>query len=215
MAFYLVVSISVMRPPLIQPKKIIRLVYPKALYRIESAQQHVYLTFDDGPIPILTEWILDELKRHQAIATFFCVGANIEKHPAIFERIINEGHQVANHTQNHVKGFKLSTADYMNQVRRCERLTQTKLFRPPYGQLKIGQYRALLNENYTIALWDVISYDYETISPEVCAANVLKNYKAGSIILFHDNLKADANVRYALPLLLEHLKQNGLSTSVL
>lgn len=205
-----------MKPPLLQPKRIIKLVYPKALFRITGkAKNQVFLTFDDGPIPGLTEWILDELKRYQAKATFFCVGANIEKHPQIFERILNEGHKVANHTQTHIKGFKTSTADYMKQVNACERLTGTKLFRPPYGQLKRSQYKALLKANFTIALWDVISYDYEKISPERCAQNVLKNYRSGSIILFHDNIKANNNVKFALPLVLKDIQSKGLTTGTL
>ncbi len=201
-------------PPLIQPKKVMKFIYPKAVHT-GTSEECVYLTFDDGPIPELTEWILDELKRYNAKATFFCVGANIIKHPHIFERIKAEGHQVANHTQEHVKGFKETTGDYMKQVRSCEELTQTKLFRPPYGQLKLSQYKALLNEEFTIVFWDVISYDYEKITPQHCANNVLKNYKAKSIILFHDNIKANDNVRYTLPLVLQDIEKRGLKTAVL
>jgi peptidoglycan-N-acetylglucosamine deacetylase len=203
------------KPPLIQPKKIMKMIYPKAIHSMDTNDGNVYLTFDDGPVPELTEWILDELKRCNAKATFFCVGSNILKHPLIFERILSEGHQVANHTQEHVKGFKLTTHEYLQQVRQCEILTKTKIFRPPYGQLKMSQYRALLNEDYKVVFWDVISYDYEKISPETCAKNVLQNYKSGSIILFHDNIKANENVRYVLPLVLEDIQKKGLNTTVL
>jgi peptidoglycan-N-acetylglucosamine deacetylase len=199
----------------IQPKKIMKVIYPKALHNMDYEDGKVYLTFDDGPVPELTEWILDELKKHNAKATFFCVGANIIKHPHIFERILSEGHQVANHTFEHVKGFKYTTHDYLEQTRRCEALTKTKLFRPPYGQLKPSQYKALLKEGYTVVFWDVISYDYEKITPQQCAETVLKNYKAGSIILFHDNIKANNNVRFALPLVLNDIHKKGLKTAVL
>jgi peptidoglycan-N-acetylglucosamine deacetylase len=192
---------------LLQPNQLIRLIYPKALWKLEPADNTIYLTFDDGPIPVLTEWVLDELKRFNAKATFFCVGSNIEKNKDIFERIKKEGHQVANHTYEHIKGYKHSAESYGDNILACEKLTGTKLFRPPYGQLKLSQYKWLLKQEYKIVMWDVISYDYENITPEACFNNVKRNAKKGSIILFHDNLKAEEKLKYALPKTLEHFSK--------
>ncbi len=178
-------------------------------------QKNLYLTFDDGPIPNLTEWVLDELKKYDAKATFFCVGANVVRNNKIFERLKQEGHQVANHTMFHSKGFKMNTLDYLKEVDDCEQFTTTKLFRPPYGQLKKSQYRALIKKGYKIIMWDVISYDYETIPEETVLRNVIKNSKNGSIVLFHDNIKAERNLKFTLPLFLEHYTKQGFSFQTL
>jgi peptidoglycan/xylan/chitin deacetylase (PgdA/CDA1 family) len=185
--------------------------FPKAVWEINSPEKSIYLTFDDGPIAGLTEWILDELRRFDAKATFFCVGENIEKNKNIFERISKEGHQIGNHTFNHIKGFHTSLLEYLRNTDACEVLTKNRLFRPPYGQLRKSQYRSLLRLNYKIVFWDVISYDYEKITPEQCLKNVLKHTKNGSIVVFHDNLKAENNVKYALTRTLEHFSEKGFT----
>lgn len=172
------------------------------------------LTFDDGPVP-LTEWVLDQLQAHGVKATFFCVGDNILKHPAIFERIKAEGHLVANHTLHHVKGFRHTTAAYLSEVDACEQLTGTRYFRPPYGQLKVSQYRALLKRGFKIVMWDVISYDYEKILPLQCLTNVLKHAREGSVLLFHDNIKAENNLRFTLPKILSHYQEKGFQFKTL
>ncbi|MBK7667387.1 MAG: polysaccharide deacetylase family protein [Sphingobacteriaceae bacterium] len=193
----------------LQPQKALRLLYPKAVWKVKTTSPVIHLTFDDGPIPGLTEWVLDTLKQYNIKATFFCVGENVEKNKSIFNRIVTEGHAVGNHTYNHIKGFKTKTIDYLTNTEKCEVLTNSKLFRPPYGQLKKSQYRKLLDRGYNIIMWDVISYDYEKIKPEVCLKNVIKNVKNGSIILFHDNVKAEEKIKYALPKTIEHfLKLN-------
>lgn len=193
----------------LQPQKALRLLYPKAVWKVKTTSPVIHLTFDDGPIPGLTEWVLDTLKHYNIKATFFCVGDNIEKNKSIFNRIIAEGHTIGNHTYNHIKGFKTKTIDYLANTEKCELLTNSKLFRPPYGQLKKSQYRKLLEKGYNIIMWDVISYDYEKIKPELCLKNVIKNVKNGSIILFHDNVKAEEKIKYALPKTIEHfLKLN-------
>ncbi len=189
---------------LIQPKSFLKQLYPKALWNVNTTEKELFLTFDDGPIPDLTEWVLDTLKEYNAKATFFCVGANILKHPHLFERIKAEGHTVANHTMRHTKGFKNSVATYLSEVNSCEELTKTKLFRPPYGQLKPSQYKALINAGYQVVMWDVISYDYERITPQQCLNNAVKHSKAGSVVLFHDNVKACENLKHTLPLFLKH-----------
>ncbi len=178
-------------------------MYPKAIWRATTTSPTIFLTFDDGPIPGLTEWVLDTLKTYNVKATFFCVGENITKNEAIFNRIIQDGHTVGNHTYNHIKGFKTKTDDYLENTEKCEQYTNSKLFRPPYGQLKKSQYRTLLERGYKIIMWDVISYDYEKITPEACFKNVQKNVKNGSIVLFHDNIKAEKKIKYALPKTIE------------
>lgn len=196
-------------PLLIQAPKALRMLYPKAVWNAKTVVPTLFLTFDDGPIPGLTEWVLDTLKTYNVKGTFFCVGENIAKNKAVFNRIIEEGHSAGNHTYNHIKGFKSNTSAYLENTEKCELITNSKLFRPPYGQMKKSQYKALLERGYKIIMWDVISYDYENISPESCLKNVIKNVKNGSIVLFHDNIKAEEKIKYALPKTIEYfLKLN-------
>lgn len=194
---------------LIQPRTFLRAFYPDALWRIETTEKNIYLTFDDGPIPVVTEWVLDLLKEHNAGATFFCVGSNVKKHPAIFERILREKHAVGNHTMHHIKGFRNSVDDYMTQVEECGDLVKSRMFRPPYGQLRRGQYEVLKQNGYRVVFWDVISYDYENISGDQCLNNVLQYTREGSIVLFHDSEKAHKNLRYSLPLFMKHFANLG------
>ena len=194
---------------LIQPNGLLRRIYPKATWNESRDSKNIYLTFDDGPIPGLTEWVLDELKAAEARATFFCVGDNIRKHPSIFERIRQEGHTAANHTMYHSKGFKNGAGAYLEEVEECGALVGNRLFRPPYGQLKKSQYRRLIEKGYQIVFWDVISYDYENIPEQQCFRNVVGNTQNGSIVLFHDNIKAEKNLRYSLPLFLKHFREKG------
>jgi peptidoglycan/xylan/chitin deacetylase (PgdA/CDA1 family) len=200
---------------LIQPNSLLKKFYSKATWNFDRADKVIYLTFDDGPVPGLSEWVLDELEKYNAKATFFCVGANIQKNWTIFERIMKDGHLAANHTMFHSKGFKNSVSDYMLEVEACKKLVNNNLFRPPYGQLKPGQYRALIEKGYRIIFWDVISYDFEKITSKKCADNVIKNTKNGSIVLFHDNVKAEKNLKYALPLFLKHFSRQGYNFKAL
>ena len=194
---------------LFQPNKLVRSLYPKALWNLKTEKPSLYLSFDDGPVEGVTEWVLDVLKEKKVNATFFCVGENINKNPKIFERIISEGHAVGNHTHNHIKGLKFGVTEYMSNVEKCEPLTKSMLFRPPYGQLRLSQYKALLKSGYKIVMWDVISYDYETIRPEKCFKNVKNNVKNGSIVVFHDSFKAEKNIKYTLPKTIDYfLKLN-------
>lgn len=194
---------------IVRPPQMLRSLYRDSLWRMDKTRPELYLTFDDGPIPGLTPWVLDVLKDYQAKATFFCVGDNIRKNGNIFERVLAEGHQVGNHTYNHLKGWKTKTADYLHNAGLCQQYTQTALFRPPYGRIKKSQYRAL-KQHYTMVFWDVLSYDYDRFTqPETCLQNVIKYTRNGSIILFHDNIKAEQNIKFALPRFLEHsLKLN-------
>ncbi|MFZ4861534.1 polysaccharide deacetylase family protein [Sphingobacterium sp. Mn56C] len=187
----------------------LRWYYPNVTWNKSRNDKKLYLTFDDGPIPTLTPWILDLLKEKGVVATFFCVGENIIKYPEIFQRIKAEGHQVGNHTFNHLKGWDYDDATYYENVMKCQALTQTKLFRPPYARATKSQLR-LLKDNFDCIYWDVLSGDFDTtITPEKCLQNVLKYGRNGSIIVFHDNLKATARLQYALPAVIDHYKVKG------
>jgi len=194
---------------LVRPPQLLRSLYKNSLWRMDKKDETIYLTFDDGPIPDLTEWVLDTLKKYQVKATFFCVGDNIIKNPAIFERIKNEGHQVGNHTFNHLKGWEVKNDMYFENIEKCQSLTGTSLFRPPYGRIRKSQYN-LLAKNYKIVFWDVLSYDYDKLtSSKKCLDNSIKYTRNGSIIVFHDNIKAQKNLKFALPQYIEHfLKLN-------
>jgi peptidoglycan/xylan/chitin deacetylase (PgdA/CDA1 family) len=200
----------------------IKLLFPKYVWDIPNHENKVYLTFDDGPTPEITEWVLDQLQQYDAKATFFCIGNNIEKHPEIFQKIINENHAFGNHTFNHLKGWKTDTNEYLENTRRCSLFIREKgkgksdkedifeLFRPPYGKIKTSQSRALHRLGYKIIMWDVLSRDFDrTIAPEECLKNVLKNVETGSIIVFHDSIKAAQNLKYVLPKTLAFLKERG------
>jgi peptidoglycan/xylan/chitin deacetylase (PgdA/CDA1 family) len=194
---------------LVRPPQLLRSFYKGSLWRMDKAQPVIYLTFDDGPITELTPWVLDVLKQYQVKATFFCVGENISKNPDIFERIKSEGHQVGNHTYNHIKGWKVTKTQYLENIEKCQLLTKTNLFRPPYGRIKKSQFKTLLMD-YQVVFWDVLSYDYDGLmTPKKCLDNSISYTRNGSIIVFHDNVKAQKNLKFALPHYIEHfLKLN-------
>jgi peptidoglycan-N-acetylglucosamine deacetylase len=174
---------------------------------MSPSEKKIYLTFDDGPTPEVTEFVLETLKRFNAKATFFCIGKNIDKHPGIFQKIISEGHAVGNHTYNHLNGWKTKTKNYLENISQCNSVCKTTLFRPPYGKLKFSQYSNLKSQ-YSIIFWDVLSGDFDsTISAEKCLDNVLKNVRNGSVVVMHDSIKAFEKVKFVLPEVLENLKQ--------
>jgi hypothetical protein len=194
----------------------IKKLFSNYVWNIPNNENKVYLTFDDGPTPEITEWTLAQLKSYNAKATFFCIGNNITKYPEIFEKVIAENHSVGNHTFNHVKGWKTLNKDYLNEVESCQKvildhLTGT-LFRPPYGKVSISQSMKLRKLGYKIIMWDVLSRDFDTTySPEKCLENVLKNVTSGCIIVFHDSQKAFKNLEYTLPRTLKFLKEKGFT----
>ncbi|ERJ61279.1 polysaccharide deacetylase family protein [Sphingobacterium paucimobilis] len=193
----------------------LRWMYPSVTWNRSRLDKKIYLTFDDGPIPEITPWILDVLKEYQIKATFFCVGANIVKHPDIFQRLLQEGHRIGNHTYNHLKGWDTPDDSYIENVRLCQTHTQSNLFRPPYARAKKSQINRLKKE-FELIYWDVLSGDFDlSLSPEKCYNNVLKHTKNGSIIVFHDNLKAIPRVKYALPKVIEHFLKKGFTFETL
>jgi peptidoglycan/xylan/chitin deacetylase (PgdA/CDA1 family) len=206
----------------VKTNRLIKLLFSNYVWDIPNHENKVFLTFDDGPAPEITEWVLDQLQQYDAKATFFCIGNNIEKHPEIFNKIITQGHAFGNHTFNHLKGWETDTNEYIENTRRCSLFMREKgtgisykedtfeLFRPPYGKIKTSQSRTLRRLGYKIIMWDVLSRDFDkTITPEKCLKNVLKNVETGSIIVFHDSIKADQNLKYVLPKTLALLKERG------
>ncbi len=204
----------------IKTNRFIKWLFPKYIWEIPNAKKEVYLTFDDGPTPEITAWTLTELQKHKAQATFFCIGNNIEKHPDLFKRIVESGHAIGNHTFNHLKGWKTDLNTYIENTHLCQKqfdsqnLPFVNLFRPPYGKIKNSQANALQQLGYKIIMWDIISQDYDkTVSEEMCVKNVIQHVKPGSIIVFHDSIKASQNLKYALPKVLKFLNENGFVCS--
>lgn len=193
----------------VRPSPLLRLLYPGALWRVRVSEQVVYLSFDDGPVPEVTPWVLDQLRRVDVKATFFCIGNNVAKYPGIYRQILEAGHSVGNHTFNHVNGWKTGTAAYLADVAACGERVSSPLFRPPYGRMRLSQLRAL-KKQYRVILWDVLSKDYDkTVSPEQCINNVLDHVRPGSVIVFHDSVKAFPNLEPVLPVVLTELKKRG------
>ncbi|MFC2109372.1 polysaccharide deacetylase family protein [Bacteroidota bacterium] len=183
---------------------------------MSTTEKCIYLTFDDGPIPEVTDWVLKELEKFNAKATFFCIGNNIEKHPVVFQKIVSGGHQVGNHTYHHVKGWKVNLKTYKENVLSTEKIiqkkigTSPKLFRPPFGKIKFSQSKLLRDLGYKIIMWDVLSADFDlNTTEEKCLSNVLDNIGNGSIVVFHDSLKAANKMKYALPTVLKHFSEKG------
>jgi len=189
---------------------IVKRYYSELIWKIDTNEPELYLTFDDGPTPGITEWVLDLLSAHNAKATFFCIGKNVVKHPEIYQRIIDEGHSVGNHTYEHKKGWITGNFGYLRSVARCGKYVKSDLFRPPYGRIKKSQIKSL-KEKFRIIMWDVLSEDYkDTISAETCLNKVLSQSQNGSIIVFHDSHKATRRVKEVLPLILDHFEQKGV-----
>ena len=204
---------------LVKSPLLLKWYYPALTWHKNRDDKVIYLTFDDGPIPDVTAFVLNTLAQYQAKATFFCIGDNIEKHPEIFQKIIQNGHSIGNHTFNHLKGWNFSTEEYIENTLKCENAItsnseiknlKSKIFRPPYGKIKPSQSKILQKMGYKIIMWDVLSVDYDKeISPEQCLENIIQNTVSGSIIACHDSLKAFKNLEYALPKAIEYLKNKG------
>lgn len=190
-----------------------RKLYPGLVWRVPAVGgKVVYLSFDDGPHPVATPFVLDELKKYDARATFFCIGKNVQKYPHVYRRVLMEGHRVGNHTQDHLDGWKTNDRRYLENVRDAARLIDSDLFRPPYG--KIGLFQSSLLRGapfrYKIVMWEVLSADFDRrVSPQRCGRNVIRHARPGSIIVFHDSEKAFERMREALPAVLEHFSGLG------
>ena len=197
-----------------QPAVYLRWLYPKALWRMDRRERAVYLTFDDGPIPESTPFILDILRRFGVRATFFVVGDNVRKYPDLFQRIIDDGHLVGNHTHNHISGFRHTVRDYMFNVEKANAYIRSHFFRPPHGWMRLAQY-AWLSRRYKVVMWDVVTRDYSKwMTPDDIVNNVKRYVRNGSIITFHDSLKAIDKLHTALPQSLQWLTEQGYAFKV-
>jgi peptidoglycan-N-acetylglucosamine deacetylase len=199
---------------------LIQKLFPKLLWKRSIHDKIIYLTFDDGPIPDVTEFVLAELEKYNAQATFFCVGDNIRKHPQVFRKLIENGHRIGNHTFNHYDAWRTETQKYLKNVAQCQEiienhlpetlvLNEKKLFRPPYGKINYRLFRNL-SSDYNVVMWDVLSGDFDTVlSAEKCLEKTLKNTVNGSVVVFHDSIKAQKNLRYVLPRYLAYFSEKG------
>ncbi len=193
-----------------QPPYLYRLLFPEALWRLKRrGRRAVYLTFDDGPIPEVTPWVLDLLDSHGIKATFFMVGDNVRKHPHIFEEIKRRGHSYGNHSMHHVQGLKCTTRAFLTDIAEADELIGSSLFRPPHGIMWHTQAKAV-KRHYNIVMYDLVTRDYDrSLRPDRVLRNVMDYARNGSIIVFHDSLRSERNLRYALPLAIEWLKKEG------
>lgn len=190
-------------------------LYSNLMWDVPSADKKdkvMYLTFDDGPHPEATVFVLEQLKKYNAAGTFFCIGKNVMEHPDLYARLLSEGHVTANHTFNHLNGWQVSDEDYFQDIIAARKYIDSSLFRPPYGRITRFQAKHLLKSGLQlkVVMWDVVSGDFDTtITPEACSANVVRNAGPGSIVVFHDSEKAFPNLRAALPATLEHFSVMG------
>lgn len=198
---------------LIQTPALLRALGPAAAewqMPVSAAWPAVYLTFDDGPHPLATPFVLDQLSQYEAKATFFCIGKNVVEQPDLYRRILDEGHAVGNHTHNHLKGWTTKTKTYIENTLEAAKYIDSKLFRPPYGRIKRMQASQLQQMGYRIIMWNLLSADFDTaLEPVRCLENVVFHLKPGDIVVFHDSQKAWDRMSYALPRVLEHCRKNG------
>ena len=197
-----------------QPPRFIRRLYPRAYWRMNASEKAVYLTFDDGPIPEVTPWVLDVLDKYKIKATFFMVGDNVRKHPDEYKMVVERGHRIGNHTFNHLKGFKETVESYLDNIDKADAYLSTDLYRPPHGFMRLKQYRAL-NQQYRVIMWDLVTRDYDAkLTGEQVLHKVKRYVRNGSIITFHDSLRSIKNLRYALPRAIEWLLAEGYEFKV-
>ncbi|MFP4663391.1 MAG: polysaccharide deacetylase family protein [Bacteroidales bacterium] len=179
------------------------------LWRVPDDNKSVFLTFDDGPTPGITDQVLSILEKYDAKGTFFCLGRNAEHYPELLQKITDQGHRIGNHSYSHLKGFRTSVDKYVEDVAMAHKILKSSLFRPPYGRIRRKEAKQLA-KHFTIVMWEILSHDYNPkLSPDNCFTNVVSSVKPGSIIVFHDSLKASKNVLSCLPGVLEHLAKKG------
>ena len=192
----------------------LRKFFPGCLWDVKTKEKEIYISFDDGPHPIITPFVLAALKKYNAKATFFCIGDNVKKFPEIYQQVIDEGHAVGNHTMHHINGWKTSDDAYLSDIGKAGNYISSNLFRPPYGRIKRSQLQKLQTQNSTLktVMWSVLAGDrIATLDPEKCFQQVKKAVYPGCVIVFHDSEKANERMSYALPKLLEHFAAEGFS----
>lgn len=199
---------------LVKTPWLLKKTYPECVWEIKTKEKVLYITFDDGPHEVATPFVLEELKKYNAKATFFCIGKNVEEHFEIYKKIIDEGHSVGNHTYDHLNGWKTKDEKYLDDIFKAKKIIDSNLFRPPYGRITKFQLQQLQGEKYKLKtiMWSVLSGDFdEEATGEKCYQTVIKNAKEGSIIVFHDSEKAFARLEYALPLVLKYFSKKGFA----
>lgn len=195
--------------------RFLRPLFGNVIWRANTSSKVIYLTFDDGPVPEVTPRVLDILDRYGWKATFFCVGDNVARYPELYADILKRGHKTGNHSFNHLKGFQYSKEEYVENVEKAAKFIDSKLFRPPHGRIKPSQLKAL-KEHYKIVMWDVITHDYnKKVSPDRILQTVQKYLRSGSLVVFHDSVKAEKNVLEALPRAIEFWQSKGYSWALL
>jgi peptidoglycan/xylan/chitin deacetylase (PgdA/CDA1 family) len=188
---------------------LIKKIWPSYIWSVDTKEKKIYLTFDDGPHPVATPFVLDTLKRYNAKATFFCIGKNVVEQPDLYQRILDEGHSTGNHTHHHLNGWKTKEQEYIDDVTKAAAYIDTRLFRPPYGRIRSVQAKKILAQS-SIIMWTVLSGDFDkSLSKEQCLKNVIRNTKAGSIVVFHDSEKAFPLLEYVLPVALDFFSEKG------
>lgn len=193
---------------------LLKKIFPGCIWDIPTREKILYLTFDDGPHPVATPFVLDELKKYNAKATFFCIGKNVQLHPDIYKRILTEGHRTGNHSFNHLNGWKVDDDKYIADILEAGKFIDSNIFRPPYGRITKFQTRLLTSPNnkqmFKVIMWNILSADFDaTISAEKASTNVIKSAKEGSIVVFHDSEKAFSKLQFALPKVLDHFSKKG------
>ena len=196
---------------LVRPPYLLKKLYPGLLWRMGTDENKIFLSFDDGPHPEITPWVLEELRKHDVKAIFFCVGENVKRYPKVYEQILAEGHLTGNHTFNHLNGWNSDSVKYLKNIAACAREVKSDFFRPPYGRMKKSQ-SARLRQLYKVVMWDVLSGDFDRATrPEKCLENTLRYSRQGSVVVFHDSRKAWTNLSYVLPRYLDEMKKRGFS----
>lgn len=194
----------------LSPPRFFQRFFPNFIWSFPDEKDGVFLTFDDGPTPEITPWVLEQLKKYNAKATFFCLAKNVEMHPDIYKQILADGHSVGNHSYSHIKGWNTDTSQYIQDIIYANSFIKSNLYRPPYGRISRRQI-LLLRHRYRIIMWNVLSMDYsKRVSPRKVVKYVLKNIHPGAIVVFHDSVKAQRNLKYALPRVLEGISEKGL-----
>lgn len=215
----------------VKTNRFIKWLFRNQIWSIPNTENAIYLTFDDGPTPEITPWVLDVLKQENIKATFFCIGKNIKNHPDIYKRILAEGHTIGNHTFNHKNGWKTNFKDYLEEVLKCEqeieshsesilnyeiKKQKSKIFRPPYGKITSKQSQYLRGQGYKIVMWDILTADFDTtITKDKCLKNATEKVTSGSVIVFHDSVKASPNLVYALPKAIAYYKEKGYKFDII
>jgi len=195
--------------------QILAFLTPSITWNVKTIDKEVFVTFDDGPHPEITPWVLNELEKHHAKATFFCVGENVNKFPETYEMLLNKGHSAGNHTYNHLNGWKTDNEKYFDNVSLCEAKIKSNLFRPPFGRIKLSQYLRL-RKKFKIIMWSILSRDFENdLDTEQAIEVMKKNISKGSVIVFHDSLKAEKNLKIMLPQILQFINEQGFKMKCL